>query len=132
MNTRILIYLFIFVFILMGCSSKEARLNQEYERLSREVDGMQEELKATVNAQNAAEDYARAQDAYNKKIEKLVEVRRANSEKGIPLGPNVEPQAQPQDAVKNLKQNFDVLSDQVAELKKKKAKVVEEQMGIQK
>ncbi|NUM35052.1 MAG: hypothetical protein HUU50_10940 [Candidatus Brocadiae bacterium] len=127
---KIFIYCLAFVFLFMGCTSKEAYLNKEYERVSNEIDGLQNELKATVNAQNTAEDYAKAQAAYNLKVQKLTEVRNANSGKGLPLGPSFDPNVQPEEAVKNLKKNFDTLSDTIAELKKKKGKIVEEQMKI--
>ncbi len=130
MDSKILILWIVLAIVSLGCTSREARLNQEYERISSEIEGLQSELKATVNTQNSAEDYAKAHLEYNKKLEKLIEVRKLNSSKGLPLGPEFDTSVTPEDLAKNLKKNFDTLSDKISELKKEKAKIAAEQMDV--
>ena len=65
-------YIFIFTiinFVFLGCSSYSERLQKEYDLVSKKIEGVQNELKATVNAQHAVEDYLKAFENYNEKIE---------------------------------------------------------------
>ncbi|HPY75332.1 MAG TPA: hypothetical protein PLB63_07980 [Planctomycetota bacterium] len=128
-------YIFIFTiinFVFLGCSSYSERLQKEYDLVSKKIEGVQNELKATVNAQHAAEDYLKAFENYNEKIEKLQNVRSQNDDEDIPLGPSVKVVKDPYKAAESMKGNYDILSDKIAELKKERARIVEEQVRIEK
>ena len=118
--------------LLFGCASRKSQLDQKYDLVSKEAEGMQNELKATVNAQNAAEDRLKADKQLKKKLDKLMSIREHNASQDIPLAPDVDPSAEPAALVERLKKNFDHLSDRVSALKKEKAKIAEEQMLLNK
>jgi prefoldin subunit 5 len=118
--------------VFLGCSSYSERLQKEYDLVSKKIEGVQNELKATVNAQHAAEDYLKAFENYNEKIEKLQNVRSQNDDEDIPIGPSVKVVKDPYKATESMKGNYDILSDKISELKKERARIVEEQVRIEK
>lgn len=123
MMKKVALFLLLSVLI-AGCSSRNA-----YEQASMEYDAVQNELKATVNAQNAADDCMKAREVFKEKMGKLMNIREENEKNDMPLGPSVSSDLEPEDAVNTLKQNFDVLSDKASELKKKKASILAAETG---
>ncbi len=108
-------------------------LASEYDRISKETDGIQEEYKATINAYNAAlhcqespenEEY---KIRYEKKMDRLLEVHQENINNGIEPGPNIYKSPDISWVVSTLSNNTNILSDRLSELKRVKGKVVERQ-----
>lgn len=109
-------------------------LEQEYQSLSREIEALQSEFKATINTQMVAQDYlvnpsdSTARRLYEKKMGVLLKIRRENQEKGLPSGPYIGDNHDISWVVETLKKNYDILSDQISDLKKKKGKVATKQL----
>ncbi len=111
-----------------------ASLDEEYEHVDREVRALQSEYNATVNAQMAAQDYADSpgneaiRNHYEKKMDKLITIRQENMDQGLPVGPDIQKSDDINWVLKTLRQNFDVLSDKVSDLKKVKGKLESRRM----
>lgn len=117
------------IMILSACASRSEQLAKEYEIISRKSDGMQNELKATVNAQNAVEDCLKAQAEAESRLDKIMQIREDNEDNDIPIGLSIDRNAEPQELINQLRMNFDHLSAQLDELKKEKGRVTKEQMN---
>ncbi len=116
-----------FIFFI-GCASRSSQLAQEYDRLSNQIEKMQNELKATVNAQQTAEEYVRVKAEIGKRMEKLFQIRDENDAEGIPIGIALDSHADPNDLIVQLKENYEALSKEIDALKKQKGKIAEEQV----
>ncbi len=109
-------------------------LEQEYQYISKQIDALQAEFKATINAQMVAQDYllnpysSTASQAYEKRMGILLKIRRENEQNGMPLGPYIDNSTDVSWVVDTLKKNYDILSDQISELKKKKGKIATQQL----
>lgn len=112
----------------VGCASRADRLNREYERLSRQIDAMQDEQKAVTRLEMSAQDYLTAKQAYEKAKQGLASVRERNRQDGVPLGPDLADDQPLEEEISQLKKNHDMLSDRVRELEKKREDVAKEQM----
>lgn len=110
-------------------------LSGEYDRVSHNMESLQEEYKATMNAWMVARDLAEnptnegMQGAYNKKMDTLIEIRAEHQREGIPIGPNhIQKEGDINTVATALKSNFDALSDKMAELRNIKGRISERQM----
>ena len=109
-------------------------LEQEYQNISKQLDALQAEFKATINTQMVAQDYLFNPEnfvfrkAYEKKMGILLKIRRENEENGLPLGPYIDNSQDISWVVETLKKNYDILSDKMSDLKKKKGKVATQQL----
>ena len=114
-------------------STSASALEQEYQKLSRDIDALQSEYKATINTQMVAQDFmyrpdsAYAEKQYHKKMDKLLKIRAKNEAQGLPTGPYITDSSDIKWVVETLKKNFDVLSDRISRMKREKGKVVERQ-----
>lgn len=128
---RMIIFILLaMVMIFSGCASRDERLAQEYELVSKKMDGMQSEAKMSVNAQNAVDDYIKAKEEVNKRIEKLMQIRAENEDNDIPIGLSIDQNADPEELANQLRMNFDHLSKKLDELREEKGRIATEQMGV--
>ena len=118
--------------ILVGCASKSERLKKEYEIVSRKIEGLQNEQKAVVNAQVAADEYSKALDVYAKKVEQLNEVRNANDSNDLPVGPREKVVTDPKVAIQNLESHYNILSSKLEQLKEERKNIVNQQVALEK
>jgi prefoldin subunit 5 len=113
----------------VGCASRVERLNRDYEKLSRQVDAMQDEQKAITRHEISTQELLKAKQVYEKSKGELRAVRERNHQNDIPLGPELSADQPLEKEIEQLKNNHDVLSDRIRELEKKRSQVAKEQMG---
>lgn len=117
-------------------SLDEKVLEDEYDTLGRQLDALKSEWKAGINAQMFAQDYLHnnqdeaTREKYEKKMDVLLKIREENRAAGLPVGPHIEKSSDMHWVVETLKRNYDILSEQMVELRKRKGEVATRQLKL--
>ncbi len=122
-------YLLLTMFLL-GCTSQEEKLSQELILVSKETDALLEERKALINLQGSAQNVLDSMQKYEKQKQVYLEVRNQNDAQGLPTGPSVNTGEDFKQQVIDIEKADNWLSDELAKLKQKKGKLIEEQGKI--
>lgn len=115
-------------FVFTCCASRKARLEAEYNRVSAQESALKEEMKKMVNLENAIQDAVQIRSTLEKHYKALEKVRDENYTNGQPLGPTPPGiDYSYGDQLRQIKKNYEEISDQIDKLTEEKKRIVEEQ-----
>jgi hypothetical protein len=124
---------------MMGCSSQSGSVRSTespaYKQTSASIDALENEQKAWMRLEMAAENYSKSptpanQQEYTSKKQELIDLRAQNHAQGLEVGPALPTQLSPAQEIAVLRKNHDAVSERVRELTQKRNDIVNAEMGV--
>ena len=114
----------------VGCASRADKLNREYDLVSRQMEGLQNEQKAVTKLELAAKEYLRIKQEYEQNKSEWQQLRERNRLADLPVGPEFDDNIELSQEITALQKNHDAISDQLRELEQQRSKIVTQQTDL--
>ena len=122
---------FAIMFVIFGCASRYSNLSKEHDKISLEIEALNEEQKAVKNTEEVAERYLKVRSEYLDKIKELETIQKQNNLNGISSEFKVDKSMEIDEMIKKLKEVQSIISDRIRELEKRRSEIVKEQTDIE-